>query len=43
MTHTAVAIAPDAFEIRGVIEGFYGNPWTQHQRLDMMSFVAQCG
>lgn len=21
------------FAIRGVIEGFYGNPWTQEQRL----------
>jgi|TARA_B110000114_G_scaffold185540_1_gene233045 hyaluronoglucosaminidase len=43
MTETSAVIAPDAFEIRGVIEGFYGHPWTQHQRLGMMSFVAQCG
>jgi hyaluronoglucosaminidase len=29
-----------AFAIRGVIEGFYGKPWSQEQRLDMLSFMS---
>jgi hyaluronoglucosaminidase len=31
------------FEIRGVIEGFYGNPWTQAQRLDCIRFLGARG
>jgi hyaluronoglucosaminidase len=31
------------FAIRGVIEGFYGNPWTQAQRLDWVRFVGARG
>lgn len=30
----------DAFAVRGVIEGFYGRPWTQAQRLDLVDFLA---
>ncbi|PWK15623.1 protein O-GlcNAcase [Tumebacillus permanentifrigoris] len=30
-----------AFAIRGVIEGFYGQPWSQEQRLDMLSFMSE--
>jgi hyaluronoglucosaminidase len=29
-----------AFAIRGVIEGFYGNPWSDDRRLDMIEFLA---
>jgi hyaluronoglucosaminidase len=29
-----------AFGIRGVIEGFYGRPWSEEQRLDMIDFLA---
>ena len=29
-----------AFHIRGVIEGFYGKPWSDEQRLDMIDFLA---
>ncbi|NGQ94371.1 beta-N-acetylglucosaminidase [Brevibacillus sp. SYP-B805] len=32
-----------AFPVRGVIEGFYGKPWTQAERLDMLHFMAQHG
>ncbi|WP_079054564.1 beta-N-acetylglucosaminidase domain-containing protein [Streptomyces graminilatus] len=26
---------------RGIVEGFYGTPWTQRQRLDMLDFAAR--
>ena len=29
------------FAVRGYIEGFYGAPWTQEQRLDMMAQMAK--
>ena len=29
-----------AFGIRGVIEGFYGTPWSDEQRLEMIDFLA---
>ena len=29
------------FAIRGVIEGFYGNPWTHEQRLDCIRFIGR--
>lgn len=29
--------------LRGVVEGFYGKPWTQAQRVDMMAFCESCG
>ncbi len=31
------------FRYRGVIEGFYGRPWTHDQRLDMIEFLADHG
>jgi hyaluronoglucosaminidase len=31
------------FAIRGVIEGFYGNPWTPEQRLDCIRFIGRHG
>lgn len=31
------------FRVRGVIEGFYGPPWTHEQRLDMAAFLGRHG
>src|SRR4051794_37454566 len=31
------------FAVRGVIEGFYGPPWTHDQRLDLLPFLAARG
>jgi hyaluronoglucosaminidase len=31
------------FEIRGIVEGFYGTPWTHEQRLDMIAFLGGLG
>jgi hyaluronoglucosaminidase len=31
------------FRMRGVIEGFYGHPWTQPQRLSLIDFLAERG
>ncbi|MCC7128324.1 MAG: beta-N-acetylglucosaminidase domain-containing protein, partial [Microbacteriaceae bacterium] len=31
------------FTVRGVIEGFYGKPWSHSQRLDMIGFIARHG
>jgi len=30
-----------SFGIRGVIEGFYGKPWTHTERIDMLDFLAK--
>ena len=30
-----------SFAIRGVIEGFYGKPWTHVERIDMLNFLAK--
>lgn len=38
---TAHAASP--FAVRGVIEGFYGRPWTHEQRLDLIDFIARRG
>jgi hyaluronoglucosaminidase len=32
-----------AFAVRGIVEGFYGRPWTHAQRLDAISFLAPRG
>lgn len=32
-----------AFAVRGIVEGFYGRPWTHAQRLDMIDFIAARG
>ncbi len=34
---------PDRFAIRGVIEGFYGTPWSHAERLDMIGFLKRHG
>ena len=31
------------FAVRGVIEGFYGRPWTHEQRLELIEFIAARG
>ncbi len=38
---TARASSP--FAVRGVVEGFYGRPWTHPQRLDLVEFIAARG
>ena len=35
--------AATPFAVRGVIEGFYGNPWTREQRLELIEFLAAHG
>ncbi|MFI5292186.1 MAG: protein O-GlcNAcase [Candidatus Limnocylindrales bacterium] len=37
------ARGPSPFAVRGVIEGFYGNPWTHEQRLELITFIAARG
>jgi hyaluronoglucosaminidase len=32
-----------AFDIRGIVEGFYGTPWTHEQRLDAIRFIGERG
>ena len=34
---------PRPFPVRGVIEGFYGAPWTHAARLDAVAFLAERG
>lgn len=31
------------FDMVGVVEGFYGNPWTHNERLDMIRFMGDVG
>ncbi len=33
----------DAFAVRGVIEGFYGKPWTMEERMGMLTFMKRHG
>ncbi|HEY6056064.1 MAG TPA: beta-N-acetylglucosaminidase domain-containing protein, partial [Gaiellaceae bacterium] len=30
-----------AYPVRGIIEGFYGRPWTHRERLDLLAFCAR--
>lgn len=32
-----------AFDVRGIVEGFYGPPWSHAERLDMIDFIADRG
>jgi hyaluronoglucosaminidase len=34
---------PRAFRLRGIVEGFYGPPWSYEARRDVLSFVAPLG
>ena len=31
------------FAWRGIVEGFYGKPWTHEERMDMLSFMSEVG
>ncbi|MEW6105897.1 MAG: beta-N-acetylglucosaminidase domain-containing protein, partial [Bacillota bacterium] len=33
----------ESFVWRGIVEGFYGKPWTHDERMDMLSFMSQIG
>lgn len=33
-----VSASPAAIPLRGVVEGFYGTPWQQTERLDILTF-----
>ena len=37
------ASAADPVPLRGIVEGFYGTPWSQENRLDMLAFCHQEG
>ena len=41
LAHGAAFAAP--VPVRGIVEGFYGKPWTQEQRVDMMAFCEAHG
>lgn len=32
-----------AIQTRGIVEGFYGRPWSTEQRLDILEFIAEVG
>lgn len=32
-----------AFSVRGVVEGFYGPPWSHDARLELVEFIGACG
>ena len=34
---------PPAFQYRGIVEGFYGPPWTHQDRLEILRFMGQVG
>ena len=34
---------PEGFAWKGVVEGFYGRPWTHDERMDMLSFMSDIG
>ena len=36
-------VSEPAFAVGGVMEGFYGRPWSHQQRLDMIRFIADIG
>ncbi|MEL0625587.1 protein O-GlcNAcase [Salinibacterium amurskyense] len=42
-THSRVSATPSTFAVRGVIEGFYGAPWSHEQRLDLIDFLGERG
>ena len=41
--HEAVLAVSAPLEVRGIVEGFYGRPWSPEQRLDMVDFIAELG
>ena len=43
MTARSTAGERSPFAVRGIVEGFYGQPWTHQQRLDTIDFIAERG
>lgn len=41
--HQEKITAAQSIELRGVIEGFYGRPWSNEQRLENLDFMGQQG
>jgi hyaluronoglucosaminidase len=41
--HEAGLRQDGGFRIRGIVEGFYGTPWSHDQRLEMIEFIASRG
>lgn len=41
LPHLSIEDYP-GFSIRGIIEGFYGEPWSFEERKDMISFLSKC-
>ena len=39
----SVVLVLRPFAVRGVVEGFYGTPWTHDARIEVMSFLAAHG
>lgn len=37
------SVSASPIPLRGVVEGFYGTPWTHAQRLDMLAFMGRQG
>lgn len=37
------SVSASPIPLRGVVEGFYGTPWTHAQRLDMLAFLGRQG
>jgi hyaluronoglucosaminidase len=42
-TNTTTTPSASPFAVRGVIEGYYGRPWTHQQRLDLIDFIGARG
>ncbi len=38
-----MAASAEPIPVRGIVEGFYGTPWTQAHRLDMLEFCGAHG
>ncbi|MCR8997980.1 protein O-GlcNAcase, partial [Brevibacillus laterosporus] len=36
-------MSSQGFALRGLIEGFYGKPWSHEERIDMLRFISQHG
>lgn len=43
MVYPSRGFCSDAIVLRGVVEGFYGTPWTHQQRLELFDFMEQKG
>ena len=43
VTMSSTVTLAEPIPIRGVVEGFYGTPWTQENRIDMLNFCGSHG